>query len=261
MSSTSADNVTIVSGFVSNANKHPFHKNGRYLETGKLLLKSNVQKIVFLDPEMFANIKETDYDPANTRLVLYQKKDMYYMKYMDRLINYFPSEHPEKNTKECLMTIWNKTEYVREAIKINPFNSETYVWVDFGIRYVCSCTDEEFIEKINRLNKPALNNQIRTGGIWNMQNEHYCRDIIRQVCWFFAGGVFGGRKDILITFADEMRKTCDELVSTRNTATWEVNLWYLIYKKFPHMFNIYPADHNDTILDGYSSEVDVTRYL
>jgi len=258
---SSADSVTLVSAFVSNANNHPFHKNGKYLENGKLFLKSTTQKIVFLDNEMFSNISESDYDPSNTRLVLYGRENMYYMKYLQRLTNYFPSEHSEKNTKECLMTIWNKTEYIREAIEINPFNSDTYIWVDFGIRYICNATDQEFVEKINRLNKPVLHNQLRLGGIWNIRNEHYCQDILRQVCWFFAGGVFGGRKAPLIIFADEMRKTCEELVSTNQTATWEVNLWYLIYKKYPFLFNTYPCDHNNTLLDGFHSETDLARYL
>lgn len=255
------DKVTIVSAFVSNANNHPFHKNGTYLENGKLFLKSTTQKIVFLDEETFSKINDSDYNPANTKLVLYGRPNMYYMKYIDRLTNYHPSENPEKNTKECIMTIWNKTEYIREAIQINPFNSETYIWVDFGIRYVCNSTDQEFVEKINNLNKPVVNNQIKIGGIWNITNEHYCRDIIQQVCWFFAGGLFGGKQGPLLIFADEMRNTCEELVSTKNTATWEVNVWYLIYKKYPFLFNIYPCDHNETILDGFYSDVAVARYL
>ena len=54
--------VTIVSAFVSSANKRELHKNGEYLKNGKLFLKSTTPKIVFLDEEMFSKINENDYD-------------------------------------------------------------------------------------------------------------------------------------------------------------------------------------------------------
>ena len=30
----------------------------------------------------------------------------------------------------------NKTEVIREAIELNYFNTEDFIWLDFGIRHV-----------------------------------------------------------------------------------------------------------------------------
>lgn len=258
-----ANRVTIVSGFLSNANNRDFHKSGEYLRNGKLLLKSTTPKIIFLDEEMFSQIQETDYNPENTQLIVCNKTQAYYMKYVDN-INTLPiTDNPTKDTKEFLLTIWNKTEYMREAVKLNSFDTDYYVWVDFGIRYVCKeSSDQEFTKKLDNLVQPdlGLHTKVRIGGIWN-PNCIYHYDLINQIAWYFAGGVFGGNKEALLWFSEEMRSAGEELVMTHHTATWEVNLWYLIYKKFPDMFDIYPSSHNETLIDGYGSSEPVTSFI
>jgi hypothetical protein len=253
--------VTIVSGFVSNANNRDMHKTGMYARNGKLLLKSTTPKIIFLDEEMFSQINEQDYDPENTRIILYSREQMYYMKYVDK-INYYPTlDNPLKNTKLFLLTMWNKTEYMKEAIQINPFNTEYYVWIDFGIRYVCKeRTDQEFIEKLNNIRQPVLNNNIRIGGIWNT-NHNYSHELIIYPLWYFAGGVFGGSRNALLVFSEEMRKATDELVTKYKVGTWELNIWYVIYKFIPELFDIYPCSHDETLIDGYSTEKPLAEFI
>ena len=253
--------VTIVSSFLSNANNRDFHKNGEYLRNGKLILKSTTPKIIFLDEEMFSQISETDYNPENTRLVLYGRTQIYYMKYADKIEQVPSTDNPGKDTKEFLLIMWNKTECMREAIQINPFNTDYYVWIDFGIRYVCKeSTDEEFIDKLNHLRQPQLHNKVRIGGIWNT-NHRYRQDLINKIVWYFAGGVFGGKRSALFIFSEEMRKACDELVTNHRLATWEVNIWYFIYMKYPDLFDIYPSSHDETLIDGYSSTTELRPFL
>jgi hypothetical protein len=255
--------TTIVSAFISNANTHQFHKNGDYIKNGKLFLKSTTPKIVFLDEGMFSQITEHDYDPENTKIILYGRNSVYYMKYLN-YIRFLPTtDQPGKDTREFLMLMWNKTEYLREAAILNPFNTTHFVWVDFGIRYVCkNSSDQEFIDKLNRIQRPlsAPANKIRIGGIWNPERE-YTVDIMAGVCWFFAGGVIGGDAETLMQFSDKMRTMCHELVMWQNRATWEVNVWYNLHKKHPELFDIYPATHNETLLDGYASDTPVTGFL
>lgn len=256
--------VTLVSAFVSNANQRASHKNGEYLRNGKLFLQSTTPKIVFLDDAMFSQIQESDYDPATTKLVLYGKENMYFMNYLDQLTNYTPPENHEKNTKEFLLVMWNKTEYMREAILLNPFHTEHFVWVDFGIRYVCThTTDEQFVHILNHFSHPANCNHetVRIGGIWEPSRFFFTMNPLTQVLWYFAGGVFGGHATALKYFWAEMRHVCDALVFEHSTGTWEVNLWYFIYQKFPRLFDIYPCDHNESLLTGYASLTPVAEFV
>jgi hypothetical protein len=261
--------VTIVTAFVSNANQREAHHNGEYLRNGKLLLQSTTPKIVFLDEYMFAQISDNDYNSENTKIVLFGKEEMYYMKYLEKLINYTPSHNKEKDTKEFLLLMWNKTEYMRAATLLNLFATDHYVWVDFGIRYVCRNTsDEAYVESLNALSHPTTSNhttatdcRIRLGGIWDVSRHYFQLNPILDVHWYFAGGVFGGNKSSLLWFSEEMRQMCEEIVQTHGTATWEVNVWYLIYRKWPGMFDIYPCNHDETLLAGYSSVPPITHFV
>ena len=65
---------TIVSAFVSNINNRDDITLKRYYELSKLLLKSTVPKIFFVDETMFNLINLLDYDISNTNIVKIEKK-------------------------------------------------------------------------------------------------------------------------------------------------------------------------------------------
>ena len=44
---------------------------------------------------------------------------------------------------------------------------------------------------------------------------------------------------------------CYLVVHPRGTLMWEVNVWYLIYKEHPELFDCYYCDHNDSLIDCY----------
>jgi hypothetical protein len=155
-----------------------------------------------------------------------------------------------------MFTMCNKTEWIRKAIEYNFYNTENYVWVDFGIRHVFKCNDTEFIQKLENLHKKTYDG-LRIGTIWdlNMNIERIGIDIYKQITWYFAGGVFGGDKEQLLIFADKTKKMCIKTIKERSSLMWEVNIWYLVFKDNHSErlvnFSFYNCDHNDTIIDNY----------
>jgi hypothetical protein len=79
----------------------------------------------------------------------------------------------------------------------------------------------------------------------------YNVDILRQISWYFAGGVFGGNKNSLLQFADLMKEKCIEIINSYNTIMWEVNIWYILYTENPNLFQPYPCNHSISIIDNY----------
>jgi hypothetical protein len=73
-----------------------------------------------------------------------------------------------------------KTEWIREAILLNKFNTDHFIWIDFGIRQVFG-SDEELIKKLNSLNKTYPS--VRIGRILNL-NYIYNIDIYKDVAWY-----------------------------------------------------------------------------
>lgn len=241
--------ATIVSAFISNVNSRTDRTIESYYQYGKLVLQSTTPKIIFLDEKMY-NLAIKDYNNKNTLLIQYNKLDSYLYNYIDKLNNFkLNTDNNAKDTIEYMFTMCNKTEWIKKAIDIDIFNSTNFIWIDFGIKHVCSCSDEEFIEKINKLNL-KIYDKIRIGNIWNLSVQ-YNYDILKQITWYFAGGVFGGDKKSLLYFADLMKEQCIDIMSIHNTITWEVNIWYILYTKYPELFEPYKCNHCNTIIDNY----------
>jgi len=253
--------TTIVTGFLSNVNGRHENVIDGYLHNCKLFLKTTTPKIVFLDDLMLSHIGIGDYDPATTHIIQYNQEDLYYMKYLDKLTKFPELANPTKDTKKYMLLMCNKTEYLRNAILINPYNTDNFVWIDFGIRYIMkNTTDEEFVEKLNKI-AYTHHSKVRIGGIWNPNLDVYGIDMFKEILWYFAGGVMGGHKDYLLKFANEMRCLCESIVSTYHTIMWEVNLWRLIYINRKDWFDIYPASHNETLVDGYYSTQSLIEFI
>ena len=241
---------TIVSAFVSNINNRDDITLKRYYELGKLLLKSTVPKIFFVDETMFNLINLLDYDISNTNIVKIKKINIYLYKYINSLSQFnLNTDNPNKDTIEYIITQCNKTEWVKSAIELNTFNTNNFIWVDFGIRYIFNCSDEEFIEKINELKYKVYKN-VRIGNIWNLQNN-YNINIYKDIAWYFAGGIFGGNKESLLHFSNKIKEKCIDIILTKNTLMWEVNIWYLIYIENKEIFDNYSCNHNNSIIDNY----------
>ena len=241
---------TIVSAFVSNINNRDDITLKRYYELSKLLLKSTVPKIFFVDETMFNLINLLDYDISNTNIVKIKKKDIYLYEYINSLSQFnLNTDNPNKDTIEYIITQCNKTEWVKSAIELNTFNTNNFIWVDFGIRYIFNCSDEEFIEKINELKYKVYKN-VRIGNIWNLQNN-YNINIYKDIAWYFAGGIFGGNKESLLHFSNKIKEKCIDIILTKNTLMWEVNIWYLIYNENKEIFDNYSCNHNNSIIDNY----------
>ena len=242
--------TTIVSAFISDINMRKDRNINTYYLLGKILLKSTTPKIIFLDKKMYDLIQDEDYDKNNTLIIEYDKMDCYLYNYIDNLNNFsLNTDNPSKDTFEYMFTMCNKTEWLRKAIEIDIFKSSNFIWLDFGIKQVCSCSDNEFIQKLNNFDFKKYD-KVRIGNIWNLSIK-YNTDMYKQICWYFAGGVFGGDKKSLLKFSDLMKEKCIDIITNNNTIMWEVNIWFIIYNEYPELFSPYLCNHNNTIIDNY----------
>jgi hypothetical protein len=250
------NNVTLVSAFMSDIttskclNTNNNYK--KYTEYFIPLLQANINKIIFIDEKIIDNYK--CYENDNTKIIPFIKESSYLYEYLDSLVNFQPnSNNLEKDTIQFMFTQCHKTEWIKLAIEITDYHetspSNQFIWVDFGIKHIFKCSNEEFIEKIERLNYCKYD-AVRIASIWNI-NIDYQINIYNDICWYFGGGVFGGSKKYLLEFAKEMKLFCLEIMNTKKTIMWEVNIWYLIYKKNKDLFTLYECDHNNTMIDNY----------
>lgn len=243
--------TTIVSGFLSNVNNRSDINIDKYFELGVLFMKAKISKIIFVDEIMYEKIES--YNNEYTKIILVNKTDYELYQYMneDVLTNFnLNSDNSQKNTIGYMFTMCNKTEWIKQAIELNHFNSEQFIWIDFGIRHVFKTVDDDtFINILESLNDKKYEN-VRIGSIWNLERL-YQFNILKDITWYFAGGVFGGNKDKLLKFASLMKEKCLEIISQEKTIMWEVNIWFVVYSENKELFDAYSCDHNNSIIANY----------
>ena len=238
--------TTIVSALLTNMNS--FRSIDKYIEYGKKLINSEQNKIIFIEEDVYTSyIKNEIMNNSNTVFIFINKLDLYFYEYYDKLNNFnIITDNPSKDTIEYMFVQCNKTEWIREAIIKNPFNSDQFIWIDFGCYHFIN-NDEEFYKCLNNLNTKSYETVRIARGHLNLTDK----DISKNIIWFFLGSIFGGHKDALLQFADIMKHKCIDIMENNKTIFWEVNIWYLIHNEFPDLFLGYNADNNLSILTNY----------
>ena len=237
--------TTIVSGFISNCNNTNINK---YIINGTKLILQNINKIIYIEEDLYNNyFKNIDYNKDNTQFRFYNKNDIYLYEYKDKININNISRNRDKDTIDYMFIQCNKTEWLRQAILENYYNTDNFLWIDFGIYHILSSDFSLFNIDNKKYDKIRIG-----GGIYiysNLANDPY---IYNSICWFFLGGIIGGDKNKLIFFADKVKEKCIEIINTKGIILWEVNIWYLVYKDIDKdYFSIYAANHNESMIDLY----------
>lgn len=241
-------NTTIVSCFLANSNIREDRKVDKYIELGKKLLNVNVPKIIFMDDSIINSI---EYNKEHTLLIPFNRNDIYLYEHIDNINDFYVfTDFPGKDTLEYMLLICNKTEIMKKAVELNAFQTEQFIWVDFGINHIFKCSTEEFQKKIFQLTTQEYYN-VRIGSILDPVTVPFKGDIYRQVAWYFAGGIFGGLGDNLIRFADLVKEKCFETIFDKGTLMWEVNIWYIVFMENEELFDPYLCDHDESLITNY----------
>lgn len=238
---------TVVSGFLADANTHRSLQN--YLALGSKLLAVPIPKVIFLERRIVRALCH-DYDRELNILCPFEMEELVLFDALKNNQLEIPrsTTTPEKDTREYLSVINNKTAWARKAAEMNPFETTQFVWIDFGIAHVFDNSDDRFVKAMQELPGKAYD-KVRIAGIWEPTRPCHA-DLFHHPMWYFAGGVFGGDRGSLLEFDDLFQKYLKRSVDA-NRLTWEVNIWYQVYLERPDLFFVYVSDHSPLILEAY----------
>jgi len=217
-----------------------------------------IPKILFIDHSLIDQLPPIL--PEYNTIIPYHLTDLYLYQYLEKLQNVkVVTTCPQKDTIEYMMVQCQKTEWVRQAIILDKYHSDQYMWIDFGIYQFIDklpLTAEQKYEKFSQYLyqiEYQKTNCVRIPHIWNLRLtiDHFDDYLRHHVCWYFAGSLFGGGKNALIQFADTMKEVTLTMVNKESWLVWEVNLWYLVYQRHPTCFEPYLANHDETIFANY----------
>jgi len=237
-------NHVIVSSFLLNINSNP--GNIPYLKYGRELLQVDCNKIIYLDEKVYPLMKK--FENEKTKLIPVKRDIINLYKYLDQIKQFRPiTDNPGKDTIDYMFLMCAKTQFMQMAINSKLFDSDNYIWIDFGIYRFFLKDNLKFISKLMYI--PSYD-KIRIGNIWDLDAD-YKVDIYKKISWYFAGGVFGGNKKAMLKFSKLMDEKCKQIIKQKSSIMWEVNVWYLVYLENKELFAPYNTDHNQTLVLDY----------
>nr|QBK93054.1 MAG: hypothetical protein LCPAC403_01880 [Pithovirus LCPAC403] len=234
---------TIVSAFIVIDNER--RDSLDYDKQGRIFLEIDVPKIVFMDREMIEHFQK--FSNEKTVLIPFDKEEMLMWSSVDEKIEMPTNRCVKKDSKEYMMCMNTKTEWIRRAIELDLFHTEYFAWIDFGISYICSDIDR-YKSSLEKISKTEIKNgKIRAPQISTNIDVTLFYD---RIFWFFAGGLFGGCKKVLLEFDKLASRKFKETVESGRIC-WEVNIWFKIYLDNKDVFDMYKADHNLSMLENF----------
>ena len=164
----------------------------------------------------------------------------------------------EKDTREYMLLMNSKTEFLHRVIQDNPFGSTHFAWIDFSIFYIFRGR-EALCQKILRdMSQRVMSPRFITmPGCWG--KDHVFEDrLMNDICWRFCGGYFAGSADLLLEFHVKFVEHFEGFLREHKRLIWEVNFW--AYLELKHGLSIvwFSADHNERMLEidaGFTSDV------
>ena len=153
----------------------------------------------------------------------------------------------QKDTLDFLRLMNAKPDFLMRASILHP-EPATFVWMDFGILKISKNT-ERFVKRIQRSNEAVelTPNKIILPGCTGRISA--TQDCINQPIWRFCGGIAIVPRSLVRQFF-ELTFGYLETLRSKQTLTWEVNVWAAIESAHPDFFHWYSADHNDSIVDS-----------
>ena len=215
--------LTCVSGFWNINNKH----GNQYITWFQHSLKINCPYVFFADKETIEMIKPFR-DGLPTFYIECKIEDFVTYAYKDKMIT-----HPIHCPSVELNLIWNeKIFFIQKALKINPFNSDFFCWVDAGL-----CTYRTIsppstpfpdITKLNKLPKDKF--------IYTSSNSYNESEVLNNNYYHHVSGTYILHKTIVNDVATLFSTYLNTLLDTNNLWTDQVILTH-IYKNHKHLFH------------------------
>jgi hypothetical protein len=241
--------TTFVTSFINldnDENKTPAWRFDRFLD----IVKTGINLCVYTDLVSKDKIMEISYDYPNVKLMdVFSIEDLFSYKSCNEIENLgLPhTDNVNKDTKEYMIIMNSKIEFVYDTIKENPFATKYFAWIDFSISKIFTSTN--YINILSGLNKTKWDTKILAIPGCHEKSRSNGDDTLQSICWRFCGGFFFGDNESLEEFYNLYVEYFPKFIKKHNKIVWEVNFWAWLEANSSWSPNWYLADHNDSIIE------------
>jgi hypothetical protein len=184
---------------------------------------------------------------ANIRVTMLEFEDLDIVQQTKDLILDLPRQRcQKKDTREFMLLMNAKAELLHRSIQQNPFQTQHFAWIDFGIGYIFK--DWPKIEAcLHRLATADYQEMCLVfPGCWQTGRDK--ENLWFRINWRFCGGFFLGDIKSLEGLYELYVQHFREILEEYKHITWEVNIWHYFELHYGWRPMWYSADHNESIL-------------
>ena len=222
---------TFVSAFFIPADRPPLlHKEG-YKAQFDILVKTGISIILYLDDTLDWTF------PDNVKVVRLPFSDTWISQAVPDNVIITNDRKFEKDTIGYMKIQHSKMEWIHRASQWNPYGTDWFAWVDFGLGRLL---DIDTRERLPRMHVPSEPRMV-TPGCWAWVGDN----VWGPVQWRFCGGFFMIHKDIIHPFWKAYKAA---VLAELPKFTWEVNIWALMEWNRQWEFGWVRGAHDTTII-------------
>lgn len=230
--------VSYVTAFLlQDCDRENTQKIESYMTRFKSLSDLPIQIIVFLDEQLDIPAQ------PNLHIIKTSLKDtQIYKEYYGLEPILPPKRSPAKDTATYMMIQNAKNEFMYRASTLDPFSTDHFIWIDFGITYILRqpATSLACLTAVS----PSAG-KVPKGNLFAGINAGSHNQLFDQICWRFAGGCYIMDKERAALMYDAYLAAIKEV---KPAITWEVNMWAWLERNGRFDFDTYYGNHDDTML-------------
>ena len=212
------------------------------------LAKTGIPIVAFISQTFADQAKSLESKYESIRCIFIDIEDLeaYKETYKTENLKHPTVASPNKDTKNFMILMNAKIEFVKKAIDANPFNTTHFAWIDFSITYIFQ-TITQTLQKLKEDSEKEYTPCLFFPGCWE-KNIGYPH-VYNIIHWRFCGGFFLGDKQSLLNFAERYRTAFPKILEEKKVILWEVNIWAILEQEYGWSPTWYRAGHEDTIIN------------
>ncbi len=204
-----------------------------YIKRVDVLCKLDMNIIFYVENEYIKNeVYELRYKYdrlPKTKIIIVPYNNLKYYNILDEInkmdiVNKIVNMNPIKDTNNYRIIGWNKFEFLKKAIQLNPFDAVHFGWIDAGISH--SATIPEDFEKV----VSSMSNKIRIGifnklYVFGVERPNFYNTQKRMI----SAGFFTGNKENLLKLIDLFEKELGVVLKSQIAPLEDQILTKIIY--------------------------------
>lgn len=236
-----------------------------YLELGRHVLTIDLPMVFFTDDDEISSfvLNERRHLVDKTVVVSVPFEDTIFYKDLDVLKERMNTFHltnlnEKKDTPFYNILMYNKFDFMDRAIEMNHFQSEYFIWMDFGINH---CAKAEEIEYTNiSLEWPlvldAHPHQIHHLRIHTVMkpSDMAWKDYFKTIYHHIAGGLFAGHKTSMKKYIEMFREQFRRIVYDEGWWQLDEAIMTILTETHPTFFRFWYGDYDGIITNFVRSK-------